>query len=372
MLPAAKEAQIDFVRLASEEPSSLYFEEFLRSGFSAWPTFYQDRFPGLSTWTGVRGLKRSIRQLTNAASDCQVLLASRSLSLVQIASSCMFRTCRNVLTTDLSWPTYQQVLKRKARSTGNYVTTIPLRDEILYQGWTVDDVSTYIANAFNQHQCDGLFLPAVDHLGVRLPLRHIVDQIEKVSELRFCFIDAAQAFCHVPLDDCLECADFIVAGSHKWMGAYMPTGIGMFGLRRTREIVEHRLRHILQKGYCGDPLLQFTEQLAGGTVDGYTQTANLANLFACAGAAAERLTNQPCGAYIETTIDSILESKPRLRNTWTPLLPQPEFQTRISLLKDGSPNRDLSGGEVRQQWLDAGCIVSGYCRGLARLSVDRC
>lgn len=76
MTPAAKDAQLDVVRLSAEEPSSLYFEQFLRDGFSAWPTFYQERFPGLRTWTGVSGLKESIRRLVKAQDDWQVLLAS--------------------------------------------------------------------------------------------------------------------------------------------------------------------------------------------------------------------------------------------------------------------------------------------------------
>ena len=143
MTPAAKDAQLDFVRLSAEEPSSLYFEQFLQHGYSAWPSFYQDRFPGLQTWPGIAGLKRLIRQLVNAPDDWRVLLASRSLSLVHLASSCMFRVCRNVLATDLSWPTYQRALESKARLTGNRITIVSLRDDILYGGWTVDDVAGY-------------------------------------------------------------------------------------------------------------------------------------------------------------------------------------------------------------------------------------
>lgn len=50
MSPSAQRAQLDFVRLAAEEPSSLYFEQFLRDGCTAWPSSYQSRFPGLATW----------------------------------------------------------------------------------------------------------------------------------------------------------------------------------------------------------------------------------------------------------------------------------------------------------------------------------
>ena len=106
MTPAAKDAQLDFVRLTAEEPSSLYFEEFLRSGYSGWPEFYQRRFPGLRTWHGVSGLKQSIRQIAGAPDHWRVLLASRSLSLVRLATGSLFRACRNVLATDLGWSTY--------------------------------------------------------------------------------------------------------------------------------------------------------------------------------------------------------------------------------------------------------------------------
>jgi hypothetical protein len=281
----------------------------------------------------------------------------------------MFRVCRNVLTTDLSWPTYQLMLEAKANRTGNQVTGIPLRDKILYQRWSVPDVSKYLAEEFAEHKCDGLFLPAVDHLGVRLPVRQIVEEIRTRSELRFCFIDAAQAFCHVPIDDCIEVADFIVAGSHKWMGAYLPTAIGLFGQHRSREMVERRLRRMLFNGRYDDPLLQFTEQLTTSKTDGLSQTANLVNLFACAGAAATSPVHMPTAVYIETMIEPLFTSETLLRNAWSPLIPLPEFQTRISLLNAKSPNRNLSGTEVRREWLDAGCIVSGYDDNLARISL---
>lgn len=370
MTPAAKDAQLDFVRLSAEEPSSLYFEKFLRDGFSAWPSSYQERFPGLRTWTGAFGLKHSICRLANAPADWQVCLASRSLSLVRLASSCMFRVCRNVLATDLSWPTYEQAIEAKARLTGNRISVVPLRDGILNHGWTVDDVTNYLATAFTEHQCDGLFLPAVDHLGIRLPLRSIVERIRKRSELRFCFIDAAQAFCHVPLDDCLEVADFVVAGSHKWMGAYLPTGIGLFGQRRSRDMIAHRVRRPEQAEYNDDPLLHFTEQLDTGMLDGHSETANLTSLFACAGAVAHQLATP-------STVESVSMAKhlamvPRPTAGWSPRQPAEPFRSRIVLFESSTGERHPASPEaIRQTWLDSGCIVTGYPDGRARVSLPR-
>jgi len=367
MTPAAKDAQLDFVRLSAEEPSSLYFEQFLRDGFSAWPSTYRERFPGLHTWAGVAGLKHSIRQLARAPDDWQVLLASRSLSLVHLASSCMLRACRNVLATDLSWPTYEQVLKAKARRTGNRITTVPLRDGILNRGWTVDDVAEYLAKAFVEQRCDGLFLPAVDHLGIRLPIRKAVEAICQQSELRYCFLDAAQAFCHVPLDDCMEFADFIVAGSHKWMGAYLPTGIGLFGRRRSRAMTERYVRH---RGRTDDPLLSFTEQLDTGILDSHSETANLTSIFACAGAVSEQQSSLAFLTRHMPLSDHAVELLPRPPGEWRTLRPVSGMRSRICLLESvGSELADMSADALRRAWLAAGCIVSAYPSGIVRVAI---
>jgi len=284
MSPAARDAQLDFVRLTAEEPSSLYFEEFLRGGFSAWPTWYQDRFPGLRSWHGVSGLKQGLLQLAGAPADSRVLLANRSLSLVNLAVRSQFRMCRSVLTTDLSWPTYQHALHHRATVTGNCITTTTVREQILRHGWTAGDVVEHLAADFVANQCDGLFLPAVDHLGIRLPIQDIVRRIEQVAELRFVFIDAAQAFCQVPIAECFDAADFVVAGAHKWLHAYLPMGIGFFGRRRSRRLIDHRLRLLRRRGRTNDPLLDFTEQLESDDLDSHFETANLAPVLTAAGA----------------------------------------------------------------------------------------
>ncbi|MDX1967100.1 MAG: aminotransferase class V-fold PLP-dependent enzyme [Planctomycetaceae bacterium] len=369
MSPAAQRAQLDFVRLAAEEPSSLYFEQFLRGGFGAWPTSYQRRFGGLNSWQGVSGLKHSIQRLANAPDDWRVLLASRSLSLVRLGARYQFRVCQNVLTTDLSWPTYQHAIERQAARTGNRVTIVPVRDQILDRGWTVDDVASYLAEAFVAQQCDGLFLPAVDHLGIRLPVRRIIEAIQRRCELRFVLIDAAQAFCHVPLDECLMVADFVVAGSHKWMGAYLPTGIGLFGHRRTRELIEHHVKRLRTSGRLSDPLLNFTQQIDTGDVDGHSETANLANLFACAGAVSDhqgRLARSLASAS-GSPLSGL--SLPESLREWRPITPCPAMRSRIVLLESAdSPTRHASADSLRRRWLREGWIVTAYHGGRIRVS----
>ncbi len=367
MSPSAQRAQLDFVRLVAEEPSSLYFEQFLRDGFDAWPAAYQRRFSGLSTWQGVAGLKQSLRRLANAPHDWQVLLASRSLSLVHLAAQHLFRICTNVLVTDLSWPTYQDTLERNASATGNEVSTVPLRNEILEQSWSVEDVSDYLAEEFIVRRCDGLFLPAVDHLGIRLPVRRIVEQIRRRSELNFILIDAAQAICHIPLNDCLDVADFVVAGSHKWMQAYLPTGIGFFPCHG-HDMSDRQPWLWDSTDSLQDPLLCFTEHVHAGKLNGYSETVNIANLITCAGAVHDAF-DLPLNRSSEFDAAEVLEHRQDVKGDWKLVAPVPVMRTQITLLQSENRQiRELSVGELQKLWMDRGIVVSAYRDGHVRVS----
>ncbi|MBL8820572.1 MAG: aminotransferase class V-fold PLP-dependent enzyme [Planctomyces sp.] len=375
-LPAARDAQIDFVRLTAEEPSTLYFEEFLRHGYNCWPNSYQSRFTALRTWGGIRGLKQSLHQLAGAPEDGNVLLASRSLSLVQLVARSMFQTCRHLLTTDLSWPTYQDTVSRQALAAGAQITTVPLRDAIFRERWTAGDVAAFLARLFAESGCDGLFLPAVDHLGVRIPVRAIVEQIRNTSHLQFVLVDAAQAFCHVPIEDSLAVADFVVTGCHKWMRAGQPMGVGFFGRNGTQRIIRETLQENCGDGCDLDPLLIFTEQLDGGHLNGHSETVNLAPLFSARAAAVEQLRRR--NQFSANADDSLQSDNPvgftmldlpaELRH-WIPIQPHETMRSRITLFANQVPVRTSdSAEEPRREWLNHGCVVTGYDNGWVRVS----
>ena len=63
MSERARQAHLDYLRLAGEEGCSLYFDRFLREGFSAWPRRLQSRYRHLSDWQGVGELKDSLASL---------------------------------------------------------------------------------------------------------------------------------------------------------------------------------------------------------------------------------------------------------------------------------------------------------------------
>ncbi|MEJ7590657.1 MAG: aminotransferase class V-fold PLP-dependent enzyme [Planctomycetaceae bacterium] len=369
-LPAARDAQIDFVRLTAEEPSTLYFEEFLKHGYNAWPDYYQNRFPALRTWAGVRALKQSLRQLAGAPDDWNVLLASRSLSLVQLAARSMFQVCLNVLTTDLSWPTYQDAVTKQALGSGGHVTTVPLRDAVFHEGWTADDVASFLARAYADNQCDGLFLPAVDHLGIRVPIRAIVERIRQTSEVQFVLVDAAQAFCHVPIDESVAVADFVVTGCHKWMRAGQPMGIGLFGQHQSRPLITDTLHKLSNTGSDLDPLLQFTEQIAGSVLNGHSETVNLSPLFSCSAAADFHLENNAVNeAARKDHWESHIHRIPDSLNHWVPVLTHRTLRSRISLFATTEPKIRTNPVEhARREWLNHGCVVTAYDNGLVRVS----
>ncbi len=288
----------------------------------------------------------------------------------------MFQICRHVLTTDLSWPTYQDAVSRQALAAGAEITTVPLRDAIFREGWTADGVAAFLATAFVENGCDGLFLPAVDHLGVRIPVRAIVEQIRNTSHLQFVLVDAAQAFCQVPIDDSLAVADFVVTGCHKWMRAGQPMGVGFFGRNGTQQFVRETLQESCGNGSDLDPLLIFTEQLDGGQLNGHSETVNLAPLFSASAAAVEQLRRR--NQFSANADDSFLSDNPvdftmldlpaELRH-WIPIQPHETMRSRITLFANQEAVQTSdSAEEARREWLDHACVVTAYDDGWVRVS----
>lgn len=374
MSPSAQQTHLEFVRLAAEEPSSLYFEDFLRSGYSAWPDPYQRRFPDLSCWPGIAGLQTRLKQLAGGPASDQVLISSRSAELMKLAARVLCKTCRGIFTTDFSWPTYQNILQHEAKRTGNRVHVASLRTSVLRERMPPEQLIADIVREFRDQDCDGLFLPVVDNLGVRLPIGEIVAAIRQQSELRFVVVDAAQALAHVPVEDCLASADFIIAGCHKWLRGYFPLGLAFFGQLGTREFIGDTAANMLRTAELDDGLLRFCAQLTGDNLDGYCETVNLSPLFSCCGAATDAL------ALGATAGDSIVQQIANVElvcdiarhGHWQPLMPHRAFGTGILLLEHhDTKGRFAIADAVRRHFQDRGIIATGYEDGLVRLSMPK-
>jgi hypothetical protein len=299
-----------------------------------------------------------------------VLLANRSAQLMKLAAILLFRLCRNVLLTDLSWPSYRLILERIGRSTNSRLKPLALRKRILSDQIQPDELVHRIVRSFLRSGCDGLFLPAVDNLGIRLPIRQIVHTIEQHAELRFVAVDGAQAFCHVPLQLAEVCCDFLIAGCHKWLQGYHPMGVAFYGHPRSRQYVERTIRQLQSQRVLDDPLLRFVSQLERGVSSRYGETVNLNPLFSCQGALQDQSRHSTAETLCQrrTNADELVSAL--AGTSWKPLRPADGLRSGILLVQGSTEaHRQTSPGILRRKLHEAGIVASTYAKGMVRISL---
>jgi selenocysteine lyase/cysteine desulfurase len=365
--PAALRAHQDSVAFAAEVGASVQFERFLMLGLAAGPQIVGDRYRGLAAWTGVGELKRSLRQLVGHGQDLPVLLANRSAQLMRLAGRLLFHPCRNVLTTDLGWPRYHTVLEGEARRAGRAVTRVAVREDVLAGRIGGDELVERVCREFSRRRCDGLFLTAVSHLGVRLPVERIVRAAEAVGEVAFVVVDGAQDFCHSPGPVRTGYCDLYLAGCHKWLSAHHPMGLGFYGRCRSQTVINIVLKRMIDDGTLDDPLLMFSDQLEKGVTTGTGETVNLAALFT-ARAAISDLPGSEGAVAQQRNVDAAASTV--LAAGWRPLLPDPNLRSGI-LLIEAERDAVRSGDEhaLRMKLGASGVAATTYPGGLVRLSL---
>ncbi|HUQ71444.1 MAG TPA: aminotransferase class V-fold PLP-dependent enzyme [Planctomycetaceae bacterium] len=372
MSPRAQQAQLDFTRLAGEEGGSLWFERFLQTGCTDWSRALEARYPGLRTWRGIGPLKADLRRLAGSRPELPLLMVNRSTQLMRFAARLLVQRCRNIFVTDAGWLPYRAILDEAALRTSRSVTVCPLNDLVLRQGVTEDELIEVAREQFLRSDCDGLFLTAVSHLGVRLPVERLVRTLESIRELRFVVVDGAQDFCHASAALSHEYCDLYLASCHKWLRGFHPLGLGFYGRNRSRGVIETLLTHALASGELDDPLLRFTTQLEAACLDGETETVNLMPLFTCQGAATDAL--EPAIPLLETL--HLRQEQARQAAAlapaigWDSLMPAEPFQTGILLLQaDRSSTRAQTPAVLRERFAAQGVALSAYQDGAIRLSM---
>jgi Aminotransferase class-V len=370
MSPGAAAAHRDFVTMAEDEGGGLYFDRFLANGFRDCPASFSTRYPGLATWHGVGGLKAGLRSLAGSPHDSPVLLASRSTALLRFAARILFHPCRNVLTTDLDWPAYKAILAAEASASGRSLTEVPLRERVLSGRLNEAELIDIVCSRFTQAGCDGLYLTAVNNVGVKFPVRQVVRRLEAAHTVRAIVIDGAQEFCHLPASLEPETCDLYLAGSHKWLRGYHPLGIAFYGRRRSLDRVETLLAHDVRIGEIDDPLLRFTARLETGTSEHLSETVNLVPLFSTQGALGDISTS---GGGLETRLQNLVTAATAVAGDgWKPLLPTPDLRSGILLLQAERSLTRTHDPEVLRASLRAdGVAATAYPGGLIRLSMPR-
>ncbi|MEZ6082092.1 MAG: hypothetical protein R3C56_42380, partial [Pirellulaceae bacterium] len=217
--------------------------------------------PDLAGWRGIHHMKRLCTSTFNATNDADVYFASRSRSLMRLAAEMMFRVCTHCLTFDVGWSTYQCDLGREAARVGKRVSELKIQRSIFADRWTPNQLIENVCSQFEKMRCDGIFLPSVDCLGVRLPVQALIKRLQSVSELRFVVGDASQAVGHVPLQNDLSRADLVIGGTHKWLGSYFPLGMAVASNPNSQFFVRNTIDGCLNRQQATDGLMYFLREL---------------------------------------------------------------------------------------------------------------
>lgn len=372
MCPEAQAADHDFARLASEEGCSLYFEHFLRWGYSSLPPSLSRRYPALSFWAGVTAFKRDLKTVLAIDRRRQVFVANRSAQLVRLAARALCRRCENVLVTDMEWPAYMAILEAECQRAGRTLTAVPIWQAVFRDRIGQDELVGRLATHYRQEDCDGLFLSAVTYQGVRIPISETIDAIAPAYRPRFTVVDGAQAFNHVPLRATAESCDLLLTGCHKWLRAYHPLGLAICCRARSERDIITICREMFHRGEIGDPLLSFTTQLEGENLERFSETVNLAPMFTAAAAVRAMMrSDRTKQAELSAQIDNAEQVAQRsIATGWHPIRPANPMNTGILLLEaTDRQNRVAPIDRLRERFLAGGIALTAYAGGIVRASL---
>lgn len=368
--PTAMAIQLDYLRFASERSCCKSIQDLLIQGGQAWPARLQRRYPVLASWAGVGSLKQRLCDIAGAESHTQGIIANRSHTMMHLAAHLLLRNCETVLTTDLAWPAYRDVLTRVAHQLGRRIVEIPLRKAAFTRSDS-ESLIDHIGQVFKKCGATGLFLSAISHDGVRLPMAEIAQAVQRSSELRFFAVDGAQHLAH---GDCpltaMNC-DFYLAGTHKWLRSLYPLGVGLYGQSRSSAMVETTVRELTAIGILDDPLLQLTGQLESHTLNTPMETVNLSALLSAHGATRDSFPASRRGqsAAIQSSNAEHICSMATAAG-WRPLRLPFGLRSGIVMIR---PPRGWScdRGNLGNHLAVRGVIATTYDKGAVRLSMPR-
>ena len=158
----------------------------------------------------------------------------------------------------------------------------------------------------------------------------------------------------------------VFGSADKWLGAYHPMGLGFFGRRRSKGIIETFIAQMQATGELDDPLLRYVKDLEDAIAESSGETVSLGSLFSCQGAAYDMAATTDSAAFQNRTIVAELADE----TDWRPLLPQLCFRSRILLLQANRLSvRNADPQALRANWHLNGIAMTSYANGIIRLSM---
>jgi selenocysteine lyase/cysteine desulfurase len=359
-------------QFAGSEGISPRFGAFLQKGFGTWPSAFRQGYHGLADWRGLAELKEVLGKLLCLPPGGKVLLAHRSAALVRLSARLLSRRCRRVLVTDLEWPGYLEILRQEQGRGGATLVPVPVRSAVLREHASADESASLIASQYHSLGCDGLFLTAVNNLGIRLPLSKVCEAIRRASPPGFVVIDGAQAYAHSPETLEVPYCDLFIAGCHKWLGAFHPMGLAFCAAAGASEASRDSPEELNRAGEWHDPLLAFVVGIEEGNLGSCSETVSLASLFS-ARAALEDMHAADRRATWENLRSNIEELAAAVVATgWRPLQPAPALRSGILLLEGERAEAKLADPtDLSSRFLEKGVALSAYRGGLLRVSAPR-
>jgi hypothetical protein len=323
---------------------------------------------GLKAWRGVNHFRESIaKEFANVAAR-DVYLAGRSRSLMNLGARMLSRSCRRILSVDLNWPVYQHELSEIAKQVDCELTVARIQDHLILERWDADDLTEFLCRSYERGRCDGLFLPAVDSMGIRLPIEEIVTRVKAKHDVRFVLVDAAQALGHTDLSEIAGCVDFIVAGTHKWVRSYIPLGVGVAANPASQQWIANFMNSAIGTNGAGDSLSHMLHSIDQGRDTRFPETVNLAGLFA--GFGAWTATPSPRAVLDIRIANADRIASIAMYNGWKPLRPHKTMHSGSLLLQTSSREaRVRSADEIRNQFEDCGIVISAYPNGIVRMAM---
>ena len=352
--PAARKIQAEYLRLTASLGCPPEVEQLLEHGGRSWAACLRREYPTLSTWRGVAHLKSQLRRLVGADRSQRVFLASRTRSLMRGGVRLLEERCERVLTTDLGWAPYNELVRTRVGE--DRTVELRLRSRIETEGLTSTEVADLIGDEALRQGVDGAFFSTISHDGVRLPVQSLLKRLS----LRGVVLDGAQEVTHANPHLRDLPFDLYVAGTHKWLRGQQPMGFGVLG----RE--QHAVRFPLR-----DPLTRFTEQLEGRTLDGVTETTAIGGMLAAHGATADAVRRWQGGSSLEMQKENAHRLSDRIRGgSWRPVRRHDSLSSGILTL-GGGVGSSTGNAILRQRFARAGVVLSVIENSRLRLSMPR-
>ena len=320
----ASQACEDAIALATHDPNRAFGE------------FQTDQSSdSIRHWNGIQQLFADILSAFDNPTG-ELVVASESASLLNLAGRCLFTFGRKVFVPDLVWPNHLTGLRTFSRFESQQIYLAKCRRQIV-EGVDNNSFVMDMARQYELSGCDSLFLTAVSSDGIRFPIDQLLSEIEKTRKPRFIVIDGAQEFAH--LDYRLNTAgDLYLFSAHKWLGAYHPMSLGMYGRKSSKPLIEKMLARMIDQREINDPTLKAS---AANNFD-YQETINLLPFFSLAGAMQSLADRDHDTSFENRRYNASTFSEVAAQSGWTDRYASldEEFRTAISVIEkpDTGPN----------------------------------